>query len=150
MDYYRLDKDKTFLVSLKAILISGGEILILRFPKSNDKKWSLKWQLPGGLLEMNEDIKQGLKRELKEEAGLEINVGKVFAISDFKYKDFTFRDKRKLNTRIVEIGFMCTSKNKKIRLSSEHKNYKWIKKEDLGKLDFGPDSKDIIKEFLRF
>ena len=69
MDYYKLDKNETFLVSLKAFIRKDVKILIIRFPEPENTNWIGEWNgtwgLPGGLLEINEDIEKGLAREVK-------------------------------------------------------------------------------------
>lgn len=149
MDYYNLDKKKVFLISQKAIITNKNKILVLRLGDFGDKKWSYKWQLPGGLLEMEEDFKVGLKREVKEETGLSIRIGKVFSVAEIRNNGFVFKDKRKLAVRIVNIGFICTTLSRNVKLSDEHINFKWVNKREFGKLKFSPDSEDIAKEYLK-
>lgn len=148
MDYYKLKKNETFLISQKAFIVSKGRLLTLKLPKSKRKEWSGKWGLPGGLLEMNERMEDGLIREVKEETGLTITVEQICTASDFRYKGFIFKDGRKLKVRFIEIGFICKYNGGEILTSEEHAEHKWASKSDLNKLDFAPDSKKLIKDYL--
>jgi ADP-ribose pyrophosphatase YjhB (NUDIX family) len=56
-------------VAQKAIIEHEGKILFVR--SSSDSKWDL----PGGRLNVGEAPKDGLKREVAEELGLQIEVG---------------------------------------------------------------------------
>lgn len=58
-------------VRLKALIEHNGRVLILR----NFKK--PHWDLPGGRLHKNEEVKKGLAREVKEELGVDIEVGEA-------------------------------------------------------------------------
>lgn len=60
-----------------------GRYLLIR---EAGKKWTGKWFLPGGKVEVNETPEDGARRETREEAGCEINITGIFY---FRYsKDF--------------------------------------------------------------
>lgn len=149
MDYYKLDKDKTFLVSQKALIVKDGKVLVLKFPGSKKKEWNGRWGFPGGLLEMGEKLGPGLVREVKEETGLDIKIDKPFGVGNMIYDGFVFRDGRKLKTRIIEIGFICKVAKGKVKLSYEHIEHMWVDRSELSKLDITPDSKDLVSVYLR-
>src|ERR1044071_6801038 len=54
----------------------GGRVLVVHRTYSNDEPWAL----PGGWLEGNEPIEAALERELLEETGLRVRVGRVSAV----------------------------------------------------------------------
>jgi len=147
MDYYNLKSSETFLVSLKAFIVNKEKLLILKFPQQQGEDWEGKWCLPGGLLEMDENIESGLTREVKEETGLKIKIGYIFSVADFRYDSFIFKDGRKLRVRFIEIGFICKYTGGKVVISDEHSDYKWVGKTELKNLDFTPDSKKLVEDF---
>lgn len=64
--------DYLYRISLKSIILNNkNEILVV---KETERDW---WDLPGGGMDHNEDIKTALARELKEEVNLE---------GDFSYR----------------------------------------------------------------
>jgi 8-oxo-dGTP diphosphatase len=132
--------------AVKAIIKNDlGQILILkRTPlykrkgfinvKQKYAKLDVKniWDLPGGRLFLNEDIKKALKREVLEETSLDIRI-----IKDIGKKwSFIALD----NKKIIVTNFSCSLKNKedqnKIILSEEHEEYKWVSLKDLNKYKF--------------
>jgi mutator protein MutT len=69
-----------FRPSAYGLIVRGKEILVMR-NKSNGKVW-----FPGGGIEMHETLEEGLKREVREETGLEVEVGKLMlATENFFY-----------------------------------------------------------------
>ncbi len=98
---------------------SKEEVLLVKRNKKNG--W---FTLPGGTIQQGEKIKDGLEREVFEETGLKVKVGKPAWVwqSDHIGKD------------LVGVVFVCDSRIKpeeKIHLSSEHNKYLWIKINDL-------------------
>lgn len=67
-----------FMFSVRAygILKENDKILIQRHPLLN------QFGLPGGGIDMGENVTQGLCREFFEETGLKIKVGKVLGVQD--------------------------------------------------------------------
>ncbi len=65
-------------IRVEAILMEEGKILLVQQEISEARNWSL----PGGTLEAGESIEQGIKREMKEETGLDIAIEKLLYIGD--------------------------------------------------------------------
>lgn len=57
--------------TVSAIIIKGTKVL---FTKRAIEPLEGEWDLPGGFLELNETAEEGLKREIKEELGVDIRV----------------------------------------------------------------------------
>jgi 8-oxo-dGTP diphosphatase len=54
-------------VSVAAVVLDdGGRALVIR------RRDTAAWQLPGGVLELDESIDAGLRREVREETGLDV------------------------------------------------------------------------------
>ena len=144
-EYYHLPEGEMFLITQKALVTDNGRLLVLKVHHDEGQVWSDKWQLPGGLLDIGESLKDGLKREVREETGLEITVGKPVGTGDWRYNGFVFEDGRSYNVRAVSIAYECLlSENKEIRLSHEHTDYLWATKEELQKLE-----KSIMKSKMK-
>lgn len=101
-----------------------------------------KWDLPGGSLGSDDLIgrtkphKEAIKREIREETGLEVDeVEIIFADSGIK-KTQTAGD-----VLLMALGYRCKVKGIKpeITLSHEHIESKWGSKDEMLTLDFGED-----------
>ena len=93
----------------------SGEILFIK-RSENDSFLPGSWELPGGGVEYGENIEKTLRRELKEECGLDAEVGFPLAVSDYYMKD------GKKEIQRVEIIFLCKLLNptQAVALSHEH------------------------------
>ncbi len=67
-----------FKVRPSGVLIENGRLLLVRQSVTPHRLWSL----PGGALEHGETIANCLIRELREETGLNINVGDLLYVTD--------------------------------------------------------------------
>ena len=64
---------------------SDGKLLIAQRPAG--KHGALKWEFPGGKLEADEDPKDCLVREIKEEMDVEVSVDRVAEVLYHRYPD---------------------------------------------------------------
>jgi len=143
MDFYDLPKGKALLVSQKALIKKQSRLLILKNTTDNPQ-----WELPGGLLEMGEDMESGLKREVKEETGIEISVEKLVVTWDYWLESFRFKDNKVLDVRVIGLAYFCSKTGGKIKLSHEHSQYKWATKKELLNLNLAPNSKIAINAHI--
>ena len=137
-------KEKRFELPIaqKAIIYdkTTKKFLVLKAKNPTDffKKHYGLWEFPGGKLEQNESLLQGVEREIKEEVG-----------------DINYDYDCALNTRIAEFSFgkmlmidhLAFYKEGEIRLSDEHEEYKWEAALDIEKNDgYGKWLKELVKK----
>ena len=72
---------ETHIIRLTGILIVRDEILLIE-QNVRDRKW----YLPGGRLETDETIEEGIKREMLEETGAEVEVERMICIADTDFE----------------------------------------------------------------
>lgn len=65
-------------IRVAAIVLRGGELLLVRHIKGGKSYWLL----PGGGIEYGEPLADALKRELREEATVDIEVGDLVIVND--------------------------------------------------------------------
>ena len=143
MNLYRINKNIIFLVSQKALIEKRKRLLILK--NSLDQKW----ELPGGFIEVNENLTAALKRETREETRLKIGIGKPISTSVHWHKNFKLADGRTVNARVVKICYYCSYISGNISLSSEHTDYVWVPKNGLKNYRFAANSQFAINSYLR-
>ncbi len=98
----------------------------------------LKWEFPGGKLELNESPQDCILREIKEEINIEIELIEKLDSKIYHYDDFS----------ITLIPFIANYRSGNIYLS-EHKDYKWLLKKDLFSLDWALADIAVVEDFLK-
>lgn len=107
--------NKPLGVAGKALIRRDGQILLLqRSLKSGFDPG--RWELPGGKIGHGENLVDALRREVEEEVGLVIRVGRPFTTWHFTKDPFW----------VTGVTFLCDYVRGDVRLSSEHAAYVWI------------------------
>jgi 8-oxo-dGTP diphosphatase len=119
-----------------AIIIIDNKILVTQ--RSEKMKLPLKWEFPGGKLQENESEIECIKREIKEELNIEIDVINRLSNSIYDYGTF----------KINLIPFIANCLLGEIRLT-EHKEYRILEKSELSLLDWAQADIPIVEEFLK-
>jgi 8-oxo-dGTP diphosphatase len=108
-----------------AILIKDGKILIAK--RKADDRQANKWEFPGGTVEQNETPQECLKREMREEFGINVSVGKIFGESIYHY------DHAPIKLLAYRAHWECGQISLK-----DHADYRWVSSWQLTEYDFAP------------
>jgi 8-oxo-dGTP diphosphatase len=119
-----------------AIILFENKILVTQ--RSEKMKLPLKWEFPGGKLEDDESEIDCVKREIKEELNIEIDIQQKLNNSQYNYETFG----------INLIPFVANYISGEITLS-EHKAFKWLNKSELLELDWAEADVPIVNELLK-
>lgn len=120
-------------------IVHQGKFLIVK-RADNDSFLPGIWEIPGGKLEPGEDPLDGARREVKEEAGLDVEL--VSPISIWTYGDYSG------GTQFIQIDYLCKIiGNPEVKLSEEHSDFAWITYDELDKYEISPEMR---KEILAF
>lgn len=119
-----MDSSKyNFRIAQKAEIKDGEKFLVFkRAPDAHT--YQNCWDFTGGRLEHGENPKEGLKREVKEETNLDIEVLKPKFVFSEKLHDHY----------VVFVVYECKLVSKEIKLSEEHTDSQWATKEEILKL----------------
>jgi mutator protein MutT len=121
-----------FTVSVAAIVINEkGEVLLLDHVL---RSAHATWGIPGGFMEMSEQPEQAVRREIREETGLELENVKLFEV--------------RTNSRHIEIVFRASATGKAEAKSREIKAAAWFKVDELP-ADMSKKQKSDVQKLLQ-
>ena len=129
------------IVSARVVFSREDQVLLVQRSSLNNSN-SGKWEIPGGTVEFLEETIPAIKREAKEETGLVIYPSCTTSLTTVSEGPYH-----------VTHVFLCTRFRRspgvanEIRLSKEHKNYKWVTVEEALDLKLTPITQEVM-EFL--
>lgn len=138
------DKKIIQKVVLAGLIIKDGRVLILQ-RTADEESYANYWELPSGKKEPLESTLESLKREIFEEAGLEVEIIKPISVFDYQIeKPDEIRD-------TTQINFLVTPKESEsqVKLSTEHQNFAWVSEKDLDQYQMSDETKKVIKLGLK-
>ena len=111
---------------LQVSKLDGVEKVFLAKRAGTKKFLPSVYELPGGHIEFGEDLVSGLKREIKEELGMDAKVGDPFSA-------FTYTDAENRSQTIEVVYFTQFISNLElIRINPEdHSEYGWFGEDEL-------------------
>jgi 8-oxo-dGTP diphosphatase len=122
-----------------AIIVYKGKILCVQRGENKLEYISKKYEFPGGKIEPGESQKESIKREILEELKIEIDVQEDFMTVRHQYPDF----------HLTMHSFICKCINPNLTLT-EHIDYKWLKTNELDKLDWAAADIPIMEKLRTY
>lgn len=121
-----------------ALIEREGRVLCTR--RSAEMSLPLKWEFPGGKIKEGESPEGCLRRELFEELGLEVEIGRALPPVTHRYPDFA----------ITLYPFLCRiSPSAEITLN-EHDRAAWFLPEEFGDIDWAAADIGVMRNYLEY
>jgi 8-oxo-dGTP diphosphatase len=127
------DEMKTVIVTA-ALIIEQRKILVTQ--RMKDSSHGLLWEFPGGKVKEGEDPREALRRELKEELDVDVEVGRLFDAVFYSYPEYP----------ILLLVYRCRVEKGSLRLIGCH-DLQWVTLKGLEKLAM-PPADDPIRRRL--
>ena len=127
------------MIDVTCALIIDTQNRLFAVQRSSTMTLPLKWELPGGKVELDESSEECLIREIKEELEIGIEVIKNLVPSVYSYPIVT----------INLIPFICKQISGEITLK-EHVDFKWLNTNELLDLDWAEADIPVLYQYLNY
>lgn len=117
------------IIVVGVIQNARDQVLICKMP-SKRGVFPGQWGLPGGGIEEGESAETALRRELREEVGLEVSEIQTLFFSDESYLK-TFPDGYQQEIYMIFLLFSCRLASGAVSLNDEFEEYAWVSHEAL-------------------
>ncbi|MFW6410353.1 MAG: NUDIX domain-containing protein [Halanaerobiales bacterium] len=107
-------------------------------------KWDGKFVIPGGHIEPGEKMEETLKREVREETGLEIYDIQVIGVNESVFAA-EFHEER----HFIFIDYICRTDSKEVVLNEEAEEYVWVDLEVIDDYDLNSSTEALLLEVIK-
>jgi 8-oxo-dGTP diphosphatase len=112
------------LVGVGVLVVEGDKILLVKREKDPGKG---RWSIPGGLLELGELLRDGAKRETKEETGIDVDIIALLDVIDNIVRD----EEGKVSYHYVLIDFLGHRAGGDLHPGTDAKEARWASIQEL-------------------
>jgi 8-oxo-dGTP diphosphatase len=126
------------IVSAHALVFRAGRVLLVKraHPPSQGR-----WSVPGGVIELGETIRDAARREVREECGIEVEVGTLLHVADHIIPDGSGR----IRFHYVVIYSLARYAGGEAHPRSDALGVRWATREELDALDMHPVARETAQ-----
>lgn len=138
-------------VGVGGVVVNRGRVLLIRRGQQPLKG---RWSLPGGLVEVGETLTQALRRELKEETGLDVEPVQVIGIFErILLARRSSVERRRVRYHYVLIDYACTLRGgrgaPKLRPATDVTEARWVRPERLRDYHVTAQARKVMLDAVR-
>jgi ADP-ribose pyrophosphatase YjhB (NUDIX family) len=130
------------LVGVGAIILERDRVLMVQRGKQPLEGW---WSVPGGLLEVGETLDHGVRREVREETGLEIKPLGILEVFERIQRDSAGA----AEYHYVLIDYICRPAGGALRAGDDACAAEWVRRRDLKRLKITEGTLAVIEKGFR-
>lgn len=124
------------IVGVGGVVIRGNRVLLVRRGREPLKG---EWTIPGGMLELGESLKNGVKRELLEETGLKVRPMETLTVFERIQKNG-----KRVQYHYVIVDYFCRPAGGRLKSGSDVLDARWVPREELTRYRLTPKAASVI------
>lgn len=129
------------IIGVGAVIVQGDRVLLVRRASEPLRG---EWSVPGGMLELGETLRDGVRREAEEETGLIVETGEVLDVFDSIFTDTLGRTQY----HYVLIDYLCRAISGEARAASDVSDVRWVSAEALPAMELRPAIEQVVRKGL--
>jgi len=129
------------IASVGVIVVERGKVLLVQRGKEPSRG---RWTIPGGVVELGETVHEAAKRELMEECGIEVEIGRLIAAFDSIVRDADGR----VRFHYVILDMLGARTGGEVRAGGDVMDARWVGVDDLQSLDVLPGAANLARQVL--
>jgi mutator protein MutT len=126
------------IVGVGAVILDGDRVLLVRRGREPLKG---EWSIPGGAVESGETLEAAIAREVREETGLDVEVGGVVTVLD----RIRFDPEGRPHYHYVLIDFVCRPGSGRATSGSDADELAWVPVGDLARYRVADKTVKVIE-----
>ena len=130
------------IIGVGAVIVDAGRVLLVRRATEPLKG---EWSVPGGVLELGEKLRDGVRREVLEETGLTVEPGEVVEVFDSIFSD----EKGRIQYHYVLVDFICRRISGEAQAASDVSELRWLSESELPALRLRQSVEQVVKKAFR-
>jgi len=139
--YMKRDYPEHPIIGVGAVIIQADRVLLVR---RDTEPLRGEWSVPGGMLELGEKLRDGVRREVEEETGLSIETGEVLDVFDSIFTDTLGRTQY----HYVLIDYLCRPVSGEARAGSDVSDVRWVSAEALPAMELRQSIEQLVRKAL--
>jgi 8-oxo-dGTP diphosphatase len=130
------------IIGVGAVIVSQGRALLVRRATEPLKG---EWSVPGGALELGEKLHEGVRREVLEETGLQIEPQEVLEVFDSIFSD----QQGRTQYHYVLIDYRCMLVGGEALAGSDVSEVRWVTEDELAGMELRDSIERVVRKGLR-
>jgi ADP-ribose pyrophosphatase YjhB (NUDIX family) len=125
-----------------AVIVHDGRVVLIRRGQPPDAG---EWSIPGGAVELGEPVEAALRREVREETGLEITIGELLEIYERVERDVDGG----VRFHFVVLDYRCAVVGGRLTAGDDAADAAWVDRADLDRYAIADSVRHVIAAALQ-
>lgn len=130
------------IAAVGVVVVRGDQVLLVKRGQEPSRG---RWSLPGGAVELGETVTQAAQREVREECGIEVEIGDVIEVIDRIIPD----DDGRTRYHYILIDLLARHRSGDPTASSDAAAVRWVSEKELEQLELSQATRRVIRKGLQ-